>query len=90
MERERCGCCKWGCKGLQELIAHLNGYIDASEEVVLIARPSRLGYLLEKPSQAFDTAHLVQFTDGIQHRVLVVVIPADQTQLSTGSFKSLT
>lgn len=56
-------------------IRHLERDVDAAEKVVLVAGTGRLGDLLEETAETFDTADFVQFANGVQHRILVVVIP---------------
>lgn len=55
---------------------YLDGYVYASQEIVLTAGPGALGDLFEKPAEAFDASHFVQFTDRVQHGRLIVVVPA--------------
>lgn len=60
---------------LRKLGLYLKWNIDAAEKIILVAGASRLGNLLEEASKSFYSTHFVQFADGIQNRIFVVVIP---------------
>jgi len=60
---------------------YLDRYVYASQEVVLTAGPGALGDLFEKPAQALDASHFVQFADRVQHGRFVVVVPVIRTTI---------